>query len=165
MFTCVGNEQLQFFSLWSVKWNFIYASLVARVHQQISLVFLFLLDKNWNFKNFFSIFTTSRTNYLAGQTNDLELWGILCRGLHFRKCLKETVILFLLDCLKRCSTIIWENFLTFLIWRTLDNFRTNFVAISRFESCELPRVSLSNEPSRNFFLIGLNFSAFQLQTK
>ena len=40
-----------------------------------------------------------------------------------------------------------------------------FVAISRSVSCEVPRVSLSNESSRNFLLIGLNFSAFKHQNR
>ena len=47
----------------------------------------------------------------------------------------------------------------------MTNFVQIFVAISRSVSCEVPRVSFSNESSRNFLLIGLNFSAFEHQNR
>lgn len=114
----------------SFRGSFFYGSLVACAYHRISVVFSFLVVKNCNFKNFFSIFTTRRTNYLAGQTNDLELWGILCWDLHFRKCFKENVIFLVSDCLKRFWAVIWDKFCDIYIledlWQFSNKFCSNF---------------------------------------
>lgn len=62
---------------------------------------------------------------------------------------------------------VTNSLLTFfaicICWGLAKNFRSKFVAISRSMSCEMPRVSLSNEISRNFALSQQKFSGFHPQ--
>lgn len=96
-----------------------YANLELFAYSKISAVILCLFIKIWNFKNFFSIFTTLHPNYLAEQTNKLELWGGLCWDLHFIKSFKETVNLFLSCCLIRYLSLIWRFFWCNCVFRAM----------------------------------------------